>query len=313
MRFKFATSGAKTMTLSLYRCAFEGGGWVATSALAAQAVWTYTVANASSFTVAPTTQNLSTGDTNRTIATTATPSSTQFSPTFTVGTTTNPHSSCQATLSFATASGTGTVQSAVTAASAGCSGIFDNVRAQIGATQSSNTTQVVVPPQVMIKTVVGEAGGQPGDIDQQSLLSVALNRFGDSAFPGGTGATWQGVLIPSQFYGASNGTTNGPTRPLNNSAKLFTGEVGDIIGGAKCYWSPTNSQWSKIQNALSPPTTSFPGGTGAPGCWSGQPRQIVYKASVGTNVSNGNQYNNAPAFVFLRLRQATDPAVVQIP
>jgi hypothetical protein len=163
----------------------------------------------------------------------------------------------------------------------------------------------------MIRTVVGEAGGQPGDIDQQSLLAVGRNRFGDRDF--GRPSTWQQVLVPSQFYGAGNTTADGPDQELRNAALVFTGEVGDVVGGATCYWSPRNAQWANIQVALGSGTTTEPVGAGIPDCWSGQPRQIVYKASVGLNISGGSDFNQAPAFVFLRKRKSTAPAVVQIP
>jgi len=264
---------------------------------------------APTFTIAPSTLNVSTGDTNRTVTTTASPS-VSFAPTFNSGSTQNPNSTCAVGLTFSQNSGTGSVSSTVIASPSGCSGIFSNVQSQVGSRTSQNSAKIVVPPQIMIQTVVSEAGGQPGDIDQQSLLVVARNRFGDGQFAQGATA-WQQQLGTSDFTQST--TTNGPDRPLNNSSQVFTGDVGDIVGGGKCYWSPTNSQWSRIQTALGSGTTTFPNNTGVPGCWSTQPRQIVYKSSVGLNVSNSSQYRNAPVFVFLRLRQSTDPAVIQIP
>jgi hypothetical protein len=264
------------------------------------------------FTVSPTTLNLSTGDSNRFVTTTATPQVT-FTPTFTVGSQTNSNSSCDANPNFSQSSGTGSVNTTVTASPAGCSRIFSDVRALVGSATSTNGVTITVPPQIMIKVIIGEAQAQPGDTDQHVILSTARNRFGDSDFPGGTAGTWQAVIIPSEFYGASNGTTNGPDRELRNAAQVFTGAIGDIVGGSKCLWSPTNSQYSRIQTALSSGTTTFPSNTGAPACWGNLARQIVVKQSVGLNVSNGNQYRNALAFVFMRRRAATDPAVVQIP
>lgn len=266
-----------------------------------------------SFAISPQRLDLSTGDANRLITTTANPGTTQFTPTFSAGAQSNPNSSCAVVLNFSQNGGTGSVNTTVTASPPGCSGIFDGVRAQVGSTQSTNSTKIVVPPQIMIKMVIGEAGGQPGDVDQQSILVSARNRFGDSAFPGGTAQTWQAVLVPSQYYGASNGTTDGPDQELRNAAQVFTGEVADTVAGSKCYWSPTNSQWANVQAALNSGTKKFPPATGAPGCWQSQTRQIVYKSSMGVNISGGPNYNTAPAFVFLRLRpQNNDPAVIQI-
>ena len=40
----------------------------------------------------------------------------------------------------------------------------------------------------------------------------------------------------------------------------------------------------------------------------------IVKTSIGLNVSGGRELDEAPAFVFMRLRPAaTDPAVIQIP
>lgn len=264
-------------------------------------------------TVSPPQLAVSTGDTNRFIATTADPSSASISPTFTVGSYSNPNSNCAANLTFATATGVGSVNITVTGAPAGCSRIADNVRANIDTNQSTNSSKVIVPPQIMIKMVVGEAGGQPGDVDQQAILVSARNRFGDSTFPGGKTATWQAVVIPSQYYGASNPTENGPDQELANAKAVFTNETSDIVAGSKCYWSPTFAQWQVVQQTIQSGTTTFPANTGAPACWTASKRQIVYKASIGLNVSGGPNYQNAPAFVFVRQRQSSQPAAVQIP
>jgi hypothetical protein len=263
-------------------------------------------------TQSPTTLNVSTGDTGRFVTTTATPVSLSFTPTFSVESSSNPNSTCGVNLSFSPNGGTGSVNTTVTASPAGCSGI-NTVRASDGSITSVNTTQVVVPPQVMIKTLVGEAVSQP-DTDQLSLLSTARNRFGDSNFPGGTAATWQGVLIPGQFYGAADGTANGPDQELSNASQVYTGAVGDIVAGCKCLWSPTNTQWSTIQAALQSGTKTLPSNVDAPACWGNQKKQIVVKASVALNMSGDPNKANAPSFVFMRLRpNANDPAVIQIP
>jgi len=264
-------------------------------------------------TVAPAELALSTGDNGRYLTTTADPITASIAPTYSVGTSTNPNSSCSATLTFAPSSGVGTVNSVVTAAPAGCSTIADNVRANVGTNQSLNASKLIVPPQIMIKMVVGEAGGQPGNIDQQAILVSARNRFGDSAFPGGKTATWQAVITPAQYYGANDPTTNGPQQELDNASAVFTGQVSDIVGGSKCYWSPTTAQWLVVQQAIQSGTTTFPANTGTPACFAANKRQIVYKASIGLNVSGGPNYQNAPAFVFIRTRQSNQPAAVQIP
>jgi len=259
----------------------------------------------------PSSLNVSTGDTNKTITTTVSGLATSFTPAFSWGMQSNLNSSCNATLGFSSNSGGGSVNTTVTASPAGCSGVFNAVSV-VGPRTSSGSTQIVIPPQILIRFMVGEAGGQTGDMSQLAIASSAKNRFGDSNFPGGSTATYQAVIIPGQYYGASDGTTNGHEPELTNAVSIFTGTTGDIVGGAKCYWSPTAAQWSVVQQALAGGATQFPANTGAPGCWDGQPRQIVRKTSIGAN-NRGGAYAGAPAFLFLRESSAGSVVVVEIP
>jgi hypothetical protein len=261
-------------------------------------------------TLSPSPFYLSTGDTNKTITTTRSPSIT-FTPSFTVGTTSNPNSTCQASLAFSNNSGTGSVNTTVTASPAGCSGIFDNVRATVNGVQS-NGIQIAVPPQLLIQLLHGEAGGQ-NDWSQQAVGRTAFNRMGDPDF--GNHTTWQAVITaPNQFNGIPDPTMDGPTQELNNAGLLFTGQIPNIVGnGAKCFWSPTFAEWQNIAAALQSQTTVYPANVGSSGCWSaqGNMRQIIYNAATGTNM-RGGVYAGAPAFVFLRLKgDPTDPAVVE--
>jgi hypothetical protein len=143
--------------------------------------------------------DVSTGDNGRFLTTTVSPSTTSIAPTVTVGSYANPNSTCVGNLSFAASSGVGSANTVVTASPAGCSRIADNVRSNVGSYQSNNAAKVVVPPQVMVRMVLGEAGGQPADLDQLSVLVSARNRFGKREFPGGRAATWQDVLILSRI------------------------------------------------------------------------------------------------------------------
>ena len=265
--------------------------------------------------------NVSTGDTGRFIRTAGTPSTGSYSPTFAAASMRNSHGTCDAEIAFAPATGAGTVDTVVTASAAGCSRIAEGVRASASGSISTNTATIVVPPQIMIRTVIGEAGGQPGDIDQMSLLSTAVNRFGVHGFGGArdrdsTGrrtGTWQGVLTaPLQYLGSSNQTNTGPDQPLRNAARVFSGEVGDIVGGAPCYYSPTYAQFQFIAAALHSGQTEFPIEAEGPKCFKAAVRQIVVKTSVGANMSPGVLYAGAPAFVFIRERRRRDPAVVRI-
>ena len=271
--------------------------------------------------------SLSTGDTSTTIATTITPSNLGLSPSFSWGMDGNLYGSCAASLQFSNSSGTGSVNTTVTASPAGCSGVFSAV-AVSGLNTSNDSTQVVVPPQIMIQTEVGEAGGQtaPGDASMPSLLLVAQNRFGDGDFrdsrPGCTGllpTNWQTTLVPCQFYGASNQTANGVVPELGYAASVFAGTT-TVSVPSECegYWSPTSLQFTALstwasKQAGSISDSSWPSVVGAPTLWNGEAKQAVIKSSIANN-SRGGLYANAPAFVLHRPAPSpTALAVVTIP
>jgi hypothetical protein len=166
--------------------------------------------------------------------------------------------------------------------------------------------------------VNGEAGGQPADVDQLSILSSAHNRFGNRDFPGGRQRTWQDVLTANEYYGVrTDFTADGPDQELRNSASIYAGDTGDIVGGSACYWSPTTTQWARVQQLKTDGTATLTNAIvtemGAPTCWSSNDqRQIVVKTSVGIN-ARGGVYQDAPAFVFMRLKpQRTDLAYTEI-
>lgn len=126
----------------------------------------------------------------------------------------------------------------------------------------------------------------------------------------GTTATYQAVITAAQYYCASDPIMDGPKPFLSNAVSIFTGTTGDIVGGATCYWSPTATQWTVVQQALSTNAAAFPANTGAPSCFVGN-RQIVYKTSVATN-NRGGIYARAPAFLFIK-SGAGATSVIQIP
>ena len=236
----------------------------------------------------PSSLKLSTGDTNVTVSVSVTPSTMVFTPAFSFGLQSNPNSSCN----------------------------FQRASLR----RDKSLTQLVVPPQVMIQTLVGEAGAQvdSGDDTMPAVLLVAKNRFGDSAFPGGSAATWQGVLVPGQFYGASNPTATGVQPELRYASEVFAATTGVTIpAGCEAYWSPTNSQFSTLQawttrQANSIADSDWPTLVGAPGLWNGRPKQAVIKSSIANN--KRTQYTSAPAIILFRpALTGTDPAVVTIP
>jgi hypothetical protein len=186
--------------------------------------------------------------------------------------------------------------------------------------ESQNVINVVVPPQIMIQTAVGEAGAQTasGDATIPALFLAARNRFGDSSFYGGAGATWQSVLNSNQFYGANNTTSYGIEPELDYAAAVFAGTTSVTLpSGCKAFWSPTSIQFATLQTWTSSISNTISGSQwsslGAPDIWRGQAKQAVIKTSVANNQRGGN-YANAPAFVFFQLApSATAPAVVTVP
>jgi hypothetical protein len=133
------------------------------------------------------------------------------------------------------------------------------------------------------------------------------NRFSNPGF--GSPLTWQAVITSAQYNGINTAITTGVSPELANAVALYTGAIGDIVGGSPCFFSPTSSGWSAILSAYNSQTSTVPSVTADPLCY-GSDRQLVWKASIGNN-ANGS---GAPAFVFERQKAAgNNPAVVQIP
>jgi len=260
-------------------------------------------------TQSPATLNLSTGDTNLTITTVVTPSIT-FTPAFSWGLQSNPNSSCAANLGFTSNSGTGSVNETVTASPPGCSGIF-SAQAVVGTKTSGTATQIVVPPQILVQMLYGEAHGQAAIGDNTSQLAIGVatrNRFTQGGYFSNV-STYQAAITTGQFNGISN-IANGPIPDINNAAAVFASTTSVSTANAACFFSPTATEWIAVQGAYNNQTTILPTVTHDPGCYypGNGTEQFVIKQSVGNN-ANGS---GAPAFVFTQLRAASAPAVIQI-
>ncbi len=304
-----------TATISIASTGYAGSGFQqepsgggAMTQTTATTVFNYTLSQS------PAVLNLSTGDTDKQITSTVSVAAMGFTPAFSVGLQENPNSSCQATLGFSNDSGTGSAQTTVTAGEAGCSGIF-NAIATTGGKVSTGSTQIVVPPQILIKMLVGEAGGQTaaGDMTQPAIGVAARNRFDDPDFD--SPSTYQAAIVPEQFEGlnnpVANALENGPEPPLTHASGVFSNAIGAIVENATCFWSPTTAEWTIVQAALDSGTTTFPENVGDPDCYLPNERQALVKTSVADNASGGESAG-APAFLFIQQRDSTAPAVRRI-
>jgi len=235
-----------------------------------------------------------------------------FSPVYSSGLLSNPHSSCQATLSFSSGSGTGSVDTTVTASNpAGlqsCSGLFYAIATYNGAV-SPGGTLVRVPPQVLVQMLYGESHGQGaiGDhVSQMAVGEVVKNRFAQPARFGSV-STYQAAITPSQFFGIATQITDGAKPDVINAGRVFS-DNGVSVANAGCFFSPTYNEWLQIYSALVTQTTVMPTLVNDTDCYQEQ-KQLIFKLSVGYNADG----RNAPAFIFEQERNLSEPAVIQIP
>jgi hypothetical protein len=224
----------------------------------------------------------------------------------------DPYSTCDATLSLQNGQSASTV---VTASQAGCSGTFDLVAAVNSTT--TNHIKIVVPPQAIIQMMYGEArgatsGGQTAaDITMETLGNALGNRINDRDF--GNPTTWLAAISGgSQGYQRSQNITNGVQPELTAAANVFS-QASPIynIPNATCFITPTSSDWSAIQQALSSNATAVPDlGQDDPKCYEPNNQksgvQFVIKDSI-TFFSDGRPY-----FIFIRAKQSNDPAILEV-
>jgi hypothetical protein len=266
-----------------------------------------------SITQTPETLNMSSGDTNQSISVTISGGTGDL--VFSTGLTSNPNSGSVASVSVAGESNaTGTAPHAITVSGTGSpSGIFGSTACVSGVCAQQGTT-INIPPQVLIQVLYGEAHGQAvsGDsVSEPAIGSSMKNRFGNSLFPGGSTATYQAVIISSQYAGINTSITTGVSPELGVAVNLFDGTQTDTVAGSPCFFSPDAAGWTAIQAALKSGTTTVPNVNFDPKCYAkfNPGEQMVYKSSIGLNV-NGD---GAPAFIFERQKSSnSDPAVVEI-
>ena len=282
-----------------------------------------------SVTLQPSSLNLSTGDTNKVVTATVTPSGAPYTPILTsflpiMG---NLNSSCPASLTFGSCNGcVGSQNIPVTAAPAGCSGAFGAYA--VAGPATSNSITVVVPPQALVQQLHAEARDysdqpslDPQQVAQRSIGMTDVNRFGYAwnRYLFGGVSTFQALVaqVPQQV--ASDGTPNGPSPLIDNAAAVFALQIPDPTAGSTCYWSPLDTETIVVNNALYSmvPQTAFPSGLHDPRCFYDpnggyySHTQIVVKASMPLNTQQHK--TNSPAFMFERYRTPDQPSVVGIP
>ncbi len=272
-------------------------------------------ANVITISQSPITLNMSSGDTSKGITVSVSPATAASSVAFAYGSITNPNSSSIATFTYNKPSSfTGNDLWKISIGGTNSpSGMQNALGCAYGvcARQASTTN---VPPQVLIQVLYGEAHGQAaaGDtVSEPAVGSSIKDRFGHSEFPGGSASTYQAVIVSSQYNGINTSITTGVEPELDVAVSLFNGTQGDTVAGSPCFFSPTASDWTAVQNAYLSGTTTVPPLTTDPGCYrtTTPGRQIVIKNSMPDNV-NGN---GAPAFLFERQKSSdSDPAVVAI-
>ncbi len=289
----------------VYQCVENTGTWVKECPVAPVTVL--------SITQTPETLNMSSGDTNQSISVTISGGTGDL--VFSTGLTSNPNSGSVASVSVAGESNaTGTAPHAITVSGTGSpSGIFGSTACVSGVCAQQGTT-IIIPPQVLIQVLYGEAHGQAvsGDsVSEPAIGSSMKNRFGNSLFPGGSTATYQAVIISSQYAGINTSITAGVSPELGVAVNLFDGTQTDTVAGSPCFFSPDAAGWTAIQAALKSGTTTVPNVNSDPKCYanSNPGRQLVYKSSIGANIN----LPGVPAFIFERQKSNnSNPAVVEI-
>jgi len=102
---------------------------------------------------------------------------------------------------------------------------------------------------ILIRTVLGEAGGESGE-GQQAVAHVILNRARDPRWPSSVSEV---ALQPKQFSAWNKGSGGnahvniGPGSPAYEAAgaqvdAVLSGQSADVTGGATHYWSPAGME-----------------------------------------------------------------------
>jgi len=199
----------------------------------------------------------------------------------------------------------------VKADSQGYSGVFV-VHPECAGQVFPQQSIVIVPPQILLQMMRAEAGGLPS-LDARLFIGWAIrNRFNDAMF--GAPTSYYAAITCANCAAYNANLLTGQQPELDASASVFNGATGDPTYGSQGWWSPTFTQWQNVRSLLNsnPPTTDLPADRSVTGIsfFYGGDRtrtQIVYFSSVGSSNTV-----DAPAFLFVRRRNPSDPAAVKL-
>ena len=203
----------------------------------------------------------------------------------------------------------------------GCGGVF-TVSGAIGQSATKNALYAVVPPDILVRELWGEANAQVTIGDQVSELAIGnaiRQQFGDAQyFPKFNNYQDMNTGTNQGFNGldrCGTGCLSGVQHSVEtiNAAYIYGGinTPATDVADSKCFISPDPHDWQIISAALQTPTSVFPGPLHVkPTCWHVEHRQLVYKASVGNNAGYASP---VPAFIFEQWRDPSYPSVIKIP
>jgi hypothetical protein len=217
-----------------------------------------------------------------------------------------------ASLTIPSASGRSPINTTVEADPDGASGVFlirESVRG--GGVMTPENLRIVVPPQILLQMLRNESRAFGDRPLLKSLLGWSFrNRFGDRNF---VHQTYEANIKNEATYDPT--LKNGDPRELRPAAGTFADPQNfDPSSGCFGFWSPKNTQWEKVKLMLDSGTTQMTerSQTGMGFYYTGNPAltQIVYFPVVGLN--NRPDFDQAPAFLFMRKREPSQPAAVRI-
>ncbi len=95
------------------------------------------------------------------------------------------------------------------------------------------------------------------------------------------------------------------------AADIFNGDTEDPTEGAFAFYTPSASQWEVLQEALADGVTELPTGSGTSDARF--PSLAPVQVLILSDIASATTTEERPSFVFVRERDSTDPAVIDVP